>query len=121
MYGLPRECLGERWGFDRGRHPQGAEWAQREPRRAWVVSRWCTCLCGDRTECAVGETQERLVWKQSGGLGKVPVTESWWGTERQGGGGIAHIQPAGVGCWVAWEGVIKVWSSCRGATGGAFF
>lgn len=65
------------WGFDRGRHPQGAEWAQREPRQAWVVSGWCTCLCGDRTECAVG----------------VRPRKGWFGSRVEGWGRCLWLSP----------------------------
>lgn len=74
-------CLGEGWGFGRGRHPQGAEWAQREPRQAWVVSGWCTCLCGDRTECAVGETQKR------------GPRRGWFGSRVEGWGRCLWLSP----------------------------
>lgn len=81
MYGLPRECLGEGWGFDRGRHPQGAEWAQRKPRQAWVVSGWCTCLCGDRTECAVVEIQKK------------GLRRGWFGSRVEGWGRYLWLSP----------------------------
>lgn len=44
--------------------------AQREPRQAWVVNGWCTCLHGDRTECTMVETQK-------GDSGKVVLESKW--------------------------------------------